>query len=56
MNDFEAAASFLLPHDPVATRCTNDRKHHADVSEIVADVGETHATAKPRVGKTGVEL
>lgn len=56
MNDFEATASFLLPHDPVATRRTNDRKRQADVSEITADVGETHATAKPRIGKTGVEL
>ena len=56
MNDFEATASFLMPHDPVANRHTTDRKRQADVSEIVADVGETHATAKPRVGKTGVEL
>jgi hypothetical protein len=54
MNDFEATASFLMPHDPVANRRTTDRKRQADVSEIVADVGETHATAKPRVGKTGV--
>lgn len=49
--------SFLLTHDPVANRRTTDRKRQAYVSEIVADVGETHATAKPsRVGKTGVEL
>jgi hypothetical protein len=56
MNDFEATVSFLLTHDPVVNRCTTDWKQQADVSEIVADVGETHhATAKPRVGKTGFE-
>jgi hypothetical protein len=48
--------SFYHAHDPVATRRTNDRKRQADVSEITADVGETHATAKPRIGKTGVKL
>ena len=56
MNDFEATASFLLPHDPVATRQTNDCKRQADASEITVDAGETHATAKPRIGKTGVKL
>jgi hypothetical protein len=40
----------------VANCRATDRKRQANVSEIVADVGETHATAKPRVGKTGVEL
>jgi len=57
MNDFESTASFLLPHDPVANRRTNDQKRNADISEVVADVSSQEATtAKPRTGKTGVEL
>jgi hypothetical protein len=60
INDFEATASFLLPHDPVATCCPNerdDRKRSADISEVHADVSSSDETVdKARVGKTGVEL
>lgn len=49
MNDFEATASFLFPHDYVASKRTNERKCTADVSEV-------QATSKLPVGKSGVEL
>jgi hypothetical protein len=38
MNDFESTASFLLPHDPVANRRTNNQKRNANISEVVAHV------------------
>jgi hypothetical protein len=56
MNDFEATASFLLPHDPVATKRNMDKKRPA------ADISELNATQrgaeimKARSGKTGVEF
>ena len=57
MNDFEASASFLLPHDPVSKmRSSSDKKRsHADVSEVHADLS-SDVTKKARVGTTGVEL
>ena len=57
MNDFESTASFLLPHDPVANRRTNDRKRNADMKLLPMHVSSQEATtAKPRTGKTGVKL
>jgi hypothetical protein len=56
MNDFEATASFLLPHDPVANKRSNDRKRpSAEISEVTFDIPSDDIT-KARVGKTGVEF
>jgi hypothetical protein len=59
MNDFEATASFILPHDPVARKrtqsATTGKRTNAEISEATAIKGTTGA--KARVGpKTGVEL
>jgi hypothetical protein len=56
MNDFEATASFLLPHDPIATKRHQDKKRPAvDISEVNASQrGDDHT--KARTGKTGVEF
>jgi len=50
-NNFEAAASFLLPHDPVAKKHAATKRPHANISAIDS------ASIKSGVGKkTGVEL
>ena len=53
-SDFEATATCLLPHDPVAkkrnTRGGNDRQRGAEVSSI------SSSTIKSGVGSTGVDL
>lgn len=56
MNNFEATASFLLPHDPVANKRTNDRKRPAaELAEVSFDIPSDDIT-KARAGKTGVEF
>ena len=53
-SDFEATATCLLPHDPMAkkqnTRGGNDRQRGAEVSSI------SSSTIKSGVGSTGVDL
>ena len=59
MNDFEAAAAFLLPKDPVAKRKTLDRKREsADISglEATGDKARGGGKTKASKGKTGVEF
>lgn len=77
MNDFEATASFILPHDPVAKKrsTASSKRPAADISEAdgwwstgdaseaepseEVDISEADVaahSAKPRIGKTGVEL
>ena len=63
MNDFEATAAFILPHDPVAKKRTQaatsgKRVATAEISEATVNKDHTPATgAKVRVGpKTGVEF
>lgn len=55
MNDFEATASFILPHDPVAKKRNEATKRGgttANISDTTADDPETRSG----IGKTGVEL
>ena len=66
MNDFEAAAAFIVPHDPVAKkRQANPKRPFADVShadgeEEEADVnaveGQDEPAIRTGIGRTGVEL
>ena len=59
MNDFESAAAFLLPEDPVAKRKTLDQKREiAEISGLEGVIGSTQGggTTKASKGKTGVEL
>jgi hypothetical protein len=56
MHDFEATASFLLPHDPVATkRIIGDQKRRADDIAEVDFECQTDEVSKARVRKTGAE-
>ena len=60
MNDFEATASFIIPHDPVTTKRQNKRGL-AHISSVDADESLEQAeisstSVKPSRGKTGVEL
>jgi hypothetical protein len=58
-NDFEAAAAYLLPYDPVAKkRAVGGKRSGADISSIDADVEEVSSTTmkKQSMGKTGVHL
>ncbi len=52
-NNFEAAATFLLPADPVAKRrkANNDGNASATISSTTGSTG-----VKPSIGKTGVEF
>ena len=53
MNDFEATAAFLLPHDPVDTKIASGTKRsHAMVSFIDGNVAS--ASTKVSTGSTGV--
>jgi hypothetical protein len=54
-NNFEAAASYLLPYDPVAKKRTGKRDHDATISDATAEVGAAFGD-KPGIGKTGVHL
>jgi hypothetical protein len=67
MNNFEATASFIVPHDPVAKkRQQTPKRPFADVSHTDADAGEeadvdaVDGEDEPKVrtgiGRTGVEL
>jgi hypothetical protein len=55
MNDFEAMASFILPHDPVAKKrvAAGTKRPTAEISEVSI---EGPPTAKQRTGTTGVEF
>ena len=62
-NDFEAAASYLLPYDPVAKkRSTATKRGAAYISGVDGDEdGDANNSAtttapKPSIGKTGVHL
>ena len=53
MNEFEATATFLLPHYPVATkRASGKKRSHARVSFIDGNVAS--ASTKVSIGYTGV--
>ena len=53
MNDFEANAAFILPHDPVATkRASGTKRSLAMVSLIDGDVASV--STKVSIGSTGV--
>ena len=54
-NDFEAAASYLLPYDPVAKKRNQTKRPHADVSDTSGAEVAAFGT-KPGIGKTGVHL
>ena len=59
MNDFEATAASLLPHDPVARkRSTQTKRPFAEFSEVYAtsNTATTTPTPKSGIGKTGVHL
>jgi hypothetical protein len=54
MNDFEATASFILPHCPIAKKRTTSNKR-PDVAKV-SDATGTEDDGKVGIGKTGVEL
>ena len=63
MHDFEATASFILPHDPVAKKraqaSTPTKRTNAEISDatVVKESGGSSSNSKVRVGpKTGVEF
>jgi hypothetical protein len=54
-NDFEAAASHLLPYDPVAKKRTSGQKRGSgEISELTGDISSFGA--KEGIGHTGVHL
>jgi hypothetical protein len=60
-NDFEAAATHLLPYDPVAKKRLSGTKRGAGIISAVSHMAEDDQTpittgGKPSVGKTGVRL
>jgi hypothetical protein len=60
-NDFEAAATHLLPYDPVAKKRLSGIKRGAGIISSVVDMTEddqarTIARGKPAIDKTGVHL
>ena len=58
MNDFEATASFIMPHDPVAKHRNESNKRNpagANVSDTSAFSGDNDVI-KTGIGKTGVEF
>ena len=55
-NDFKAAATFLLPADPVAKRRSAKKPIVADVSNTSAVAPSTHGSMKIGRDKTGVDL
>jgi hypothetical protein len=63
MNDFEAAASYLLPYNPVAKKRKTqqgNKQNTADISDTKADgsasLAGTSASAKASMGRTGVKF
>jgi hypothetical protein len=54
-NNFEAAASYLLPYDPVAKKRAGKRDQEAIIGDTNATVGATFGD-KPGIGKSGVHL
>ena len=58
MNNFEATASFLMPHDPVArTRKGNGSKRGiADISSVATGNPSKNKQLRSGIGKTGVEF
>jgi hypothetical protein len=60
MNDFEAMASFILPHDPVAKKRSESTKRGdnagANISDTTADGDMDTGGAKVSTGRTGVEF
>ena len=60
MNDFEAAVSFIIPHDPVVSN--NNKRSLADISTTDEEASNNRgsqvsiSSVKPSKGKTGVEL
>ena len=57
MNDFEATASYLLPHDPVSKKRTSATKRGvAEISDTTAGDASSTSGGKPATGKTGVEF
>jgi hypothetical protein len=60
-NDFEAAATHLLPYNPVGKKRLSETKKGAGINSMVSHVAEYNQTpittgGKPSVGKTGVPL
>jgi hypothetical protein len=60
-NDFEAAATHLLPYDPVAKKRPSGTKRGAGIISAVSHIAEDDQTpittgGKSSVGKTGVHL
>ena len=57
MRDFESAASYLLPHDPVAKRkgAAGTKRDHSLVLEAKSEVSSS-TSGKPSIGKTRVEF
>ena len=63
MNDFEKAAAYLLPYDPIAKKRTSQgsKCNIADIYDVKvveggANVSAASASSKLSVGKTGVEF
>lgn len=57
MNDFEATASYLLPHDPVSKKRTAGTKRGvAEISDTSGAEASSTSAGKPASGKTGVEF
>lgn len=61
MNDFEATAAFILPHDPVAKKRNETGKRGpagANISDVTGDDSGDGETTKKKngIGRTGVEF
>ena len=58
LNDFELAAAFFLPCDPVAKKKSSkvSSNAHASIAEGAAEIFSTSTSGKPSIGKTGVHL
>ena len=60
MNDFEAAVSFIIPHDPVVSK--KNKRSLADISTTYGEASNNRgaqvssSSVKPSKGKRGIEL